>query len=187
MSSHCSVLLYVARNAVLAAPGVCDAGAKGQGSAGCAVSAALIGFCIAAVLANITHEGAGALSAEMPFLYVVGKNAALGRVFSAVCLCGILTTLFSSYYPLHSFANGKKRAPLWRALFCVAAFLLSVLGLKQIVRLIYPLVGGAGTVFLAAVAVRGRGLFFGEQLFRQRHERVHARRQHAQDEGGRHH
>lgn len=186
-ASLCSVVLYVAMNAFLAAPVVCDAGAKGQGSAGCLLSAALIGFCIAAVLANVTNEGAGALSAEMPFLYVMGKGAALGRVFSAVCLCGILTTLFSSYYPLHNCVNGKKRAPLWRALFCIAAFLLSVLGLKQIVRFIYPLVGGAGAVFLLAVAIRERGLLFDEQFFRKRDDGVHARRQHAEDKGGCHH
>ena len=187
VSSLVSAILFVAMNAFLASPVVCDAGAKGKGSAACLLSAALIGFCAAAVMANITREGAGALSAEMPFLYVVGKNAALGNLFSAVCLCGILTTLFSSYYPLHNCVNGKKRAPLWRALFCAAAFLLSVLGLKQIVRYIYPLVGGAGTVFLIVVAVRERGLFLGEQFFRKRDERVHTRGEHAKNKGGSHH
>ena len=119
-SSLSAVILYTALNTFLAAPVVCDAGEKGKGNAGCLLSAALIGFCIAAVLANITAEGAGALSAEMPFLYVVGRSAALGRIFSVVCLCGILTTLFSSYYPLHGCVTGKKRAPLWRALLCLA-------------------------------------------------------------------
>ena len=186
-SSLCAVVLYVAMNAFLAAPVVCDAGAKGGGRAGCFISAALIGFCIAAVLANITAEGAGALSAEMPFLYVVGKNAALGNLFSAVCLCGILTTLFSSYYPLHNCVNGKKRAPLWRALLCLGAFALSVLGLKQIVRYAYPLVGAAGAVFLAVCAVRSRRSFFDEYFFRKRDDGVHPRREHAKDKGGGHH
>lgn len=186
-SSLSAVILYTALNTFLAAPVVCDAGAKGKGNAGCLLSAALIGFCIAAVLANITAEGAGALSAEMPFLYVVGRSAAPGRIFSAVCLCGILTTLFSSYYPLHGCVNGKKRAPLWRALLCLAAFALSAMGLKQIVGFIYPLVGGAGAAFLLFIAVRERGLFFDEDLFRQRDDRVHSRRKHAQDEGRGHH
>ena len=153
------VLLYTAMNAFLAAPVACDMGANSEGGgAGCIAAAILIGFCAATVLGRIAREGAGAYTAEMPFLHAVGGGAA-GKLFALVCLCGIFTTLFSSYYPLHSFAQEKKHSALLRAGICAAAFLLSLLGLRGIVSWLYPALGFAGLFFFAACALaswRGR-------------------------------
>ena len=66
-------------------------------------------------------------------------------------------------------------------------FLFSLLGLTRIVRFVYPLLGAAGLLFLLACAFSLRLLFFDERLFRQRDERIHARREHAQDHRRRHH
>ncbi len=189
--SLCLLLAYVCMNAFLAAPVICDAGASGGGGgAGCAAAAALIGFAACAVLSAVARAGEGALSAQMPFLYAVGAHTAAGNVFVAVCMCGILTTLFSSFYPLHCSAQKRRRAALWRAALLAGAFLLSLGGLRPLVRFVYPAVGAAGFAFLAVCAARSRltlPSLFHEQLFRQRDERVHARREHAQDEGRRHH
>ncbi len=180
-----AVLLYVAMNCFLAAPVVCDAGAaRKPGGAGCALAAMLIGFCIAAVLGSVVR--ADAANAPFPFLAVAGRSGALGKLFALVCICGIVTTLFSSYYPLHCSVEGKKGAPFWRAGLCVCAFALSAIGLQGIVRWIYPLVGAAGLVFFVIVAVRERRLLFDEQPLSQSDQRVHARSQYTQNGGRRH-
>ncbi len=181
-------LLYVCMNAFLAAPVVCDAGAAGgKGGAGCVCAGALIGFCAAAVLACVVCEGAGALSAQMPFLYAVGRTAAFGRAFAAVSVCGILTTLFSSYYPLYTAMEGKKRATVWRALLLAAAFVLSLCGLRGIVRWLYPVMGGAGLCFFAVLAARGGRSLLGQDALGERDQRVHRPRERAQDHRRRHH
>lgn len=187
----CLLLAYVCMNAFLAAPVICDAGASGGGGgAGCAAAAALIGFSACAVLSAVARAGEGALSAQMPFLYAVGAHTAAGSLFSAVCVCGILTTLFSSFYPLQRCAQRGRHAALWRAALVAGAFLLSLGGLRPLVRFVYPAVGAAGIAFLAVCAWRSRltfPSFSDQQLLRERDERVHARRQHAQDNGRRHH
>lgn len=192
----CSVLAYAGMNIFLAAPVICDAGAvqgsgrhAGGGLAGIAAASLLIGAGAAVVLANISRAGDGALSAQMPFLFAIGERGAIGRLFSAVCICGILTTLFSSFYPLQQSVQGKRRALLWRAALLAAAFALSLGGLRPLVRFVYPAVGAAGFAFLAVCAVRSRLTLFSlpdERLLRQRHEGVHAGSEHAQDKGRRH-
>ena len=180
-------LLYVCMNAFLAAPVVCDAGAKGGSGGGCLLAGAVIAFCAAIVLACVTREGAGALGAQMPFLYAVGKTAAFGKAFAAVSICGILTTLFSSYYPLYSAAEGKKRAALRRALLLELALALSLFGLRGIVRWLYPIMGTAGVCFFAVLCLRQARSLFGESAFQQCDQRVHGTRECAKDDGRRHH
>ncbi len=143
-------LLYAGMNAFLAAPVACDAGAAGGGCGGCFAAAAVIGVCAAAVLAAVAREGANALGAELPFLAAVGKTQALARAFSLVSACGIVTTLFSSYYPLH--AAAAKRARAVRFAVPAAAFALSRWGMGGIVGAVYPWLGGAGLLFFAVLA-----------------------------------
>lgn len=152
-SSLCGVCLYAAMNCFLCAPIACDAGAAGRGGAGCAVAASLVGFCIAAVLGTVT--AAGTAGEELPFLAAGG-----GKLFAVACICAIVTTLFSSFYPLARAAEQAKRAALWQAALCAAAFLCSLCGLGGIVRTVYPLIGFAGAAFFAVLAAsfRPRGL-----------------------------
>lgn len=181
-----SVLVYVAMNCFLAAPLICDAGAEDKsGGGGCVTAAALIGFCTAVLLSNIAAAGEDAQGAQMPFLYALGGEK-VRILFTLVCICGILTTLFSSWYPLHSAVQEKRRAEIRRAALLAAAFVLSLFGLKPIIRFVYPLVGAAGAIFLAVCAVQSR-LLFDEPLFGKRDQRVHARGKHAQDRRRRHH
>ena len=212
-ASLAGVCLYVSMNAFLAAPVVCDAGAadraKGAaraGAAGCAMAALFLGFCIAAVAGAVAGSGAG--SAELPFLAALGGGRVMRLLFSAVCACAILTSLFSAYYPLHRAAGGAPRPGLLRAGICAAAFLLSAAGLGGLVRFVYPLVGVAGVLFFLALALsalrrsgsrpralsapvfrseRPGQLLFDEDPFRQRDGGIHACRQNAEDDGRRHH
>ena len=207
-TSLTGVCLYAAMNCFLAAPLACDAGREGSGRGGCIAAAALIGFCIAAALGAVAR--AGTAGEEMPFLAAGG-----GELTAVACICAVLTTLFSSFYPLARAAEqysaekcgkGKcaerkkqsralpvrERAAAVQAGLCAGAFLLSLCGLSGIVRAVYPLIGMAGAAFFLLLAARRLPSLLSsspaqQQLFRQRHQGVHARGQQAEDGCGRHH
>lgn len=219
-TSLTGVCLYAAMNCFLAAPLACDAGREGAGRGGCIAAAALIGFCIAAALGAVAR--AGTAGEEMPFLAAGG-----GGLTAVACICAVLTTLFSSFYPLARAAEqysaekeGKgrhkkrkeehaagaersaeesralpvrERAAAVQAGLCAGAFLLSLCGFSGIVRAVYPLIGMAGAAFFILLAARRLPSLLPpsspaqQQLFRQRHQGVHARSQQAEDGGRRHH
>ena len=218
-TSLTGVCLYAAMNCFLAAPLACDAGREGAGRGGCIAAAALIGFCIAAALGAVAR--AGTAGEEMPFLAAGGGGPA-----AVACICAVLTTLFSSFYPLaraaeqYSAEKGGKerhkkrkeehtagaersaeesralpvreRAAAVQAGLCAGAFLLSLCGFSGIVRAVYPLIGMAGAAFFILLAARRLPSLLSsspaqQQLFRQRHQGVHARSQQAEDGGRRHH
>lgn len=218
-TSLTGVCLYAAMNCFLAAPLACDAGREGAGRGGCIAAAALIGFCIAAALGAVAR--AGTAGEEMPFLAAGGGGPA-----AVACICAVLTTLFSSFYPLARAAEqysaekeGKgrhkkrkeehaadaergtkesralpvrERAAAVQAGLCAGAFLLSLCGLSGLVRAVYPLIGMAGAAFFLLLAARRLPSLLSsspaqQQLFRQRHQGVHARGQQAEDGRRRHH
>lgn len=219
-TSLTGVCLYAAMNCFLAAPLACDAGREGAGRGGCIAAAALVGFCIAAALGAVAR--AGTAGEEMPFLAAGG-----GGLAAVACICAVLTTLFSSFYPLaraaeqYSAEKGGKgrhkkrkeehaadaersaeesralpvreRAAAVQAGLCAGAFLLSLCGFSGIVRAVYPLIGMAGAAFFLLLAARRLPSLLPpsspaqQQLFRQRHQGVHARGQQAEDGGRRHH
>ena len=218
-TSLTGVCLYAAMNCFLAAPLACDAGREGAGRGGCIAAAALIGFCIAAALGAVAR--AGTAGEEMPFLAAGGGGPA-----AVACICAVLTTLFSSFYPLARAAEqysaekeGKgrhkkrkeehtagaergtkesralpvrERAAAVQAGLCAGAFLLSLCGLSGLVRAVYPLIGMVGAAFFLLLAARRLPSLLSsspaqQQLFRQRHQGVHARGQQAEDGCRRHH
>lgn len=224
-TSLTGVCLYAAMNCFLAAPLACDAGREGAGRGGCIAAAVLIGFCIAAALGAVAR--AGTAGEEMPFLAAGG-----GGLTAVACICAVLTTLFSSFYPLaraaeqysaegykrkrhkmikeehaadaEQSAKGetaikqsralpvRERAAAVQAGLCAGAFLLSLCGLSGIVRAVYPLIGMAGAAFFLLLAARRLPSLLSsspaqQQLFRQRHQGVHARGQQAEDGCRRHH
>lgn len=153
-SAVCYVFLYAGMNVFLAAPVVCDLGAKSRGCMGASAAAsAAVGASIVIILANIYAAGANAIGADMPLLSVMGAETVRGKIFAAVSAFGIVTTLFSSYYPLHARAQRTERPRAARACVCGAAFLLSRFGLKSIVGAVYPALGAFGVFFLAVCAV----------------------------------
>lgn len=87
----------------------------------------------------------------------------------------------------------RERAAAVQAGLCAGAFLLSLCGFSGIVRAVYPLIGMAGAAFFILLAARRLPSLLPpsspaqQQLFRQRHQGVHARSQQAEDGGRRHH
>lgn len=159
--------VYAGMNVFLAAPALMDAGKRLKHTV---LPSVLAGLLIAAsavfVLGRIYREGAGALNAEMPFLYVMRGS----RVFYGAAALAILTSLASSLYGLLGLCGGlsgvKKYAA--RTLLLLAAFGLSRLGLFGIVTFFYPVSGFVGLSFSALC-------IFHEQLFKKHDEKVHSR------------
>ena len=86
----------------------------------------------------------------------------------------------------------RERAAAVQAGLCAGAFLLSLCGLSGIVHAVYPLIGMAGAAFFLLLAARRLPSLLSsspaqQQLFRQRHQGVHARGQQAEDGRRRHH
>ncbi len=173
-------ILYAGMNAFLAAPVLLDAGKDIKCSLPPALLAALcVGVSAVCILGKVYGEGAGAISAEMPFLFVM-RDA---KIFFVAVALAILTSLVSALYPLLTvFDSVKKRTKRIAAKggALLAAFLLSRLGLSGIVNYFYPLLGGVGLCF-SAVCI------FNEELFKKHHEKVHSRRKHAKDHCCAHH
>lgn len=155
--------LYPCMNMFLAAPVLIDSGAKYKYGlkTSAAVSAICLFFCIILILSAISYEGAGALSSDMPLLYVTGVGGVIGKVFAALIFLAMFSSLTSCFYPISSALSKTKKPKLSGALFLLAVFLLSRIGLSGIVKYFYPILGAAGVIYffaLARLAAADRGL-----------------------------
>ena len=165
-------VVYAGMNTLLAAPVLLDAGRtmkKPVLSSLCA--SAVIGICASCVLGVIYREGAGAIFAELPFLYAMEGSV----VFQIASALAILTSLASALYPLlklcEEFSSSKKKYAA-KGFVLLAAFALSRMGLKGIVDSLYPVIGVLGLAF-SAVCV------FYEYFFDKHDQKVHRRRKQA--------
>ncbi len=171
-------LFYAGMNVFFLAPVLMDAGRDMRRPICSSFFAAFI-VCIAAVcvLGSVYRAGANALHADMPFLKVAD-----GKVFSVAVGLAIMTSLVSSLYTPYSACNvfsGKKKTAA-KGITLLAAFCLSRIGLSGIVEFLYPFIGGAGLFFSVLCILY-------DQLFEQHDEKVHSRRQNAEDAGRAHH
>lgn len=171
--------VYAGMNAFLAAPVLMDAGKEMKKILPTALFSSLIVAASAmCILGRIYREGAGAIGAEMPFLYVMRGR----KIFFVAVACAILTSLVSALYPLVGLCDGftgrKKYAAKGAVL--LAAFALSRVGLSGIVRYFYPLLGCVGLVFSTFCVLN-------DQLFQKHHKKVHTRGKYAENTSCGHH
>ncbi len=172
-------IVYAGMNAFLAAPVLMDAGKDMKRILPPALlSAAAVAVCAVVILGKIYAAGAGAIRAEMPFLYVM-RNA---KLFSVMAAAAILTSLVSSLYPLLTACGALTGVKKYAAesVVLLAAFSLSRVGLTGIVNYFYPLLGGVG-LLLSAVCI------LNDYLFEKHDEKVHTRGKHAKNKGRAHH
>jgi uncharacterized membrane protein YkvI len=167
-------VVYAGLNAFLAAPVLMEAGKeRKQILLPSLFATAIVCACAVLILGKVYREGAGAIHAEMPFLYVMrGK-----KIFYAACALAILTSLASSVYPILSACEKIKKRSAKNAAkgaVLVAAFALSRIGLGGIVDKLYPVLGMFG---IALVLFGG----FYEYLFQKRNQKIHQRRKQAED------
>lgn len=171
--------LYAGMNAFLLAPVLLDAGRDVKNPVLLsAVAAAVIALSALTILGCVYREGAGALNAEMPFLYVMRGEA----VFSVAVALAVMTSLASSLYPLMQSCNRFKRRKKYAAKACVllAAFCISRLGFVGIISLLYPVLGGLGLLLSMFCALN-------EYLFKQHHKKVHSSGENAENQRCAHH
>lgn len=143
-------LSYVGVNVFLSAPVVCDLG-KNANNFSVLIFSIVVSVCAYIILSLVFKEGANAINSDMPLLYVINaKGEVGGKIFAIFCLCGILCSLFSSFYALQLSTKNK---PKLRILACCLIFLLSRIGLKGIISTIYPIFSVCGLVFVFLILV----------------------------------
>jgi uncharacterized membrane protein YkvI len=171
-------IVYAFMNVYLAAPVLMDAGKEMKRTAiPAAVAGIFIAACSVCILGRIYREGAGAIGADMPFLYVMrGK-----KIFHVATALAILTSLASSLYPIIKLSEGLKRGKnAAKGVTLLAAFLLSRLGISGIVRYLYPALGIAG-MLLSVFCI------FHEYLFKKYDKKIHSGGKNAKNKNCSHH
>ena len=174
-----NALLYAGMNVAFAVPVFCEMGKSVRRPAlSSGIAVFLIFLSAVCILSSVFRAGDGAVGAEMPFLQAVHGN----KIFFAAVACAVLTSLASSVYPLLSACGKLRGAKKYAATAAVllAAFAVSRVGLTDVIRVLYPAVGAFGAAFSAFC-------IFHEYFFKKYHEKVHSRRQHAEDKGRAHH
>ncbi len=136
-----SAFSYSGLNIFLASPVIMDLG-KDMKSRKFLLSvvSALFTFLLASLILLSLSANMSSVVKDMPLNDVLSAYPA----FKAAVFFGVLTTLYSSYYPLY---KGVKSAAAKIAVL-IAAYLLSKIGFSNIVGNIYPLLGIAGFCFL---------------------------------------
>lgn len=149
------IVLYAAMNLFSASQVIISLGSeidrKSQMISSLILSVVLC-FLIFLIAAAVAFEGANAENADMPLLYLVGKNKSFGVVFGIIVFFGIFTTLITAYYPLYRFAYERKKR-IGVIVVCSLSFLFSRIGLKAIVDYVYPVQGMMGLIYLVFCAV----------------------------------
>lgn len=173
-------IVYAGMNVLLGVPVLLDAGkSMKKPILSAALAALVIAVCALCVLGVIYREGAGAIFAELPFLYAM-RNSRLFYIASALA---ILTSLASMLYPLLSLcanirSKGKKNAA--RGGILLAAFALSRMGLTGIVKYFYPAMGFLGLSFSVICVLY-------EYFFKKHDQEVHCRRKDTKNHSRAHH
>lgn len=166
-------VVYAGMNGLLAAPVLMDAGDEMKHIMIPAFfSAVVVAASATCVLGSIYREGANALNAEMPFLYVMRGE----KIFYVAAVLAILTSLASSLYPLMELSNrleGKKQIAA-KSVTLLAVCLLSRLGLSDIITFFYPFSGIFGLSFLIFC-------IFDEYFFQKHNKKIHGGSQQAED------
>ena len=130
----------------------------------------------------LIKNGSAIMEADMPF---VALSYRMGEVFNIffifMVLMAILTTLFSGLFTSYEALPFKKNKTLF-TLFLVLA--LSLLGFKQIVNYIYPLIGVVGIAVILRLAFAYKSFF--KSGFNTRNDEVHAPSKHTENECCRH-
>ena len=122
------------------------------------------------ILSALQNSSDIILQADMPLLKLLEDNAFIKWCFTFAILFGVFTTLLSSHYPLSELVKTKKNNFLTQALLSLLIFGISRLGFYNIVSFIYPVMGGAGIVYLAVTC-------FSEAVFRSVRRKSTSRRQ----------
>ena len=93
------------------------------------------------------------IDSNVPLLSMLRGRKNIKTIFSLVVVIGIITTLFSSHYPLFLFCENFKKANIAKVTLSVVAFAISRMGFYNIVNYLYPLLGVIGVVYLLITSI----------------------------------
>ena len=149
-------LLYVSFNMFLSVAVIFEAGAKIDGKTAfysSLISAVITTVYIVLIYGSVSYEGINAINSDLPLFYslsLLGNSVSI--CFACVLVIGSFTTLVSAYYPLaKGFTAVLGRRGDVTALIVV--FLLSRLGIKNIVAYAYPVAGVLGVIYFICIPV----------------------------------
>jgi uncharacterized membrane protein YkvI len=108
------------------------------------ILAVIIGLQAYIILTAIKNSNAN-MNVSMP-LYSAIFNGKFSYVYFSLMLTCSLTSVFSAYYPLYAFAS-KKGGGFAKSVCAIITVIVAKLGLSNIIRFAYPVVGGFGALF----------------------------------------
>ncbi len=154
-NGNSSVIEYVCFNMFLSVAVIFELGGKTDKKTAfysSLVAGVVTAVYIILIYGSVSYEGANAINADLPLFYAIstlGKGASV--CFAAVLVTGAFTTLISAYYPLaKGFVSLLGKRGDFTALITV--FLISRLGIKNIVAHVYPVAGIIGAVYFLYIA-----------------------------------
>ena len=141
-------LLYVSMNCFINLPAITD-GARGKSRGALKVSAVSSAALLTglAVIIAAAIKGARTENSDVPLFSATGGSP----LFFVALILALSTSLFSAYYPLSFFA-GKNGETIGKIALAAGVFAFSFLGVKGIIDGLYPIIGGAGAVYLIKCA-----------------------------------
>lgn len=116
------------------------------------VSAIILTLLIGTVIVSILINDEMVLFSTMPLIYLAFLISNwTGVAFSIILFLSVTTTLFTSQYSLSRILEEKlkKRKKIFSSLISlIIIFLTSLLGFNDIIKYVYPIIGGFGFVML---------------------------------------
>lgn len=147
-------VLYACMNVFLSSPllvSVCKTKPKKPILIGSLLFAVIMTTQGVIILNAIKKIGIDALNSSIPLLEVV-KNDRLAFLLGVAFFIGSVLALYSCYVPLARVTH-KRWGTLGKAVLSVGILCSSFLGLKMIIKYVFPLIGGCGATYVVKSTV----------------------------------
>ncbi len=172
-----NALFYVSLNSITMMPLIAEFGKKfsaKEKTIFMIVSSAVLSVLIFLILSLINSVN----DDTMPLVHAAASNAVLGKLYGAVVLFSIITTVLTCAYPVITAVNKKiKNKSVSVFIVFFAAFCLSLIGFKRIVDFAYPFISVLGILLAAyftVVFLRKKLTLPPDQgLFKQSDKQIH--------------
>lgn len=143
------------------------------------ISSTIICVVIFISIVCLIKNGSAIMETDMPFVALSYRMGELFNIFfSTMVLMAILTTLFSGLFTTYEALPFKKAKSIITIFFVIA---LSLLGFKQIVNYIYPIIGIVGISVILRLCFSYKS--FLKSGFNSSHNEIHSPCQDAKNKG----
>lgn len=115
-------------------------------------SSLILCFLIIIIFLSLNYNSTVIRSA-IPMMEYLKSNNFLLKSFSILMCFGVITTLFSSHYPLFKFCQTFQKRKIANVILSIFSFAISLLGFYNIVNFIYPLLGFIGFIYIGVISI----------------------------------